>query len=126
MPASILKIQVGSPNWEKKAIRAVDQKKQFELVVQGPQAQAAGEAIKRSVRTPRGIRPMADPVVTPTVLLTAAVIVGVIAVVGLGVMAAVCLYGISKGYTVYARHIAKGPWPFDDQLIFKLVPPSAS
>ena len=109
-------IQVGSPNWERKAHKAIDEKKRVRLVVKGVVAQTAAEALRRN--------PGISMVTGAEVAITATIVIGIIAVVGLGVVAAVCLYGISKGYKVKARHRAKGPMPFDDELYINLVPPA--
>lgn len=115
MPVSTVTIQFGSANWEIKTKDAIDQKKHVKLVVKGIQAQTTAEALRRNSST--------SNITGAEVALAAAVIIGIIAVVGLGVVAAVCLYGINQGYKVVARHRVKGPMPFDDELEFDLQPP---
>lgn len=116
MPTSTITIRVGSSKWEEKAIAAINQKKRTKLVVKGSEGQTTAEALRRNPATSK-ITGAED------VALAAGIIVGIIAVVGLGVVAAVCLYGISQGYKVAARHRARGPMPFDDELEFDLRPP---
>lgn len=122
-------INVGSNNWMQKAMDAINAKQRFSLVVVGLEANTAGEAlrrrdfsVKREIKDPtiasyEGQRPR-DPVT-----LTVAIVVGVIAVVGLGTVASVCLYGMSLGYNIHAVHKIKGESILDDQLEFVLVPP---
>ena len=113
MPSTV-KIVVGAPNWTKKAMGAIDQHKRITLVVSGPQAYAAWEALLHSQNT-GGTATAVDPV-SGTVVLGVAIVVGVIAVVGLGVLAAVLMYAIHQGYCPTASHKTKGPLPFDDEL----------
>jgi hypothetical protein len=116
--SNTVSIVVGSTNWEQKAKKTIDGKKRFKLVVQGQQAHTGGEAIRRNTSGVSGIIGVDD------VALTAAIVVGVIAVVGMGVVAAVCLYGMGLGYKINATHEVNGPNPFDDKLIFDLQPPA--
>jgi hypothetical protein len=110
-----VRIGVGSTNWHDKAMKAINQKKRVLLAVTGPQAAAAAAAL-RTRENQQGAVP---------IVLAAAIIVGVIAVVGMGVLAAVCLFGMHKGYNVKARQEASGaPFPFNIKLIFELVPPA--
>jgi hypothetical protein len=111
------RIKVDSSNWVQRANGAIDHKERVALVVRGSQALTVAEGIRRFNGTNiSGVLP---------VVVSVAIIVGVIAVVGLGVLAAVCLYGINKGYSVKARHITHGPVPFDDELEITLEPPAS-
>ena len=114
--ASPVKIVVGAPNWVQSAMNAIDKKKSIKLVVNGPQAYTAWQALLRFRSGKGGAVTAVDPVVTPTVVITATIVVGVIAVVGLGVLATVLMYAISKGYCPIAKHKTSGPMPFDDEL----------
>jgi hypothetical protein len=117
--ATVTTITVGSNNWVNKANSAIDKGKRIKLKIVGMDAFTLGEALKRQITgTPKTLEPVT------TIAVTSAIVVGVIAVVGLGVMAAVCLYGISKGYTIVATHRTRGPNPFDDELTFDLKPPA--
>ncbi len=114
MPIST--IIVGSTNWIQRATKAIDQNSRVKLVVKGIEANTAAEALRRA-----GISGITG---AEEVVIVAAIVIGVIAVVGLGTVAAVCLYGISKGYTIKAKHKTHGPMPFDDELFFDLRPPT--
>lgn len=120
MPATVT-INVGSSNWVEKANRAINQKKRINLKLVGYDAFNLGEALRRFNRSTRAS--FVEP--TTAVVITSAIVIGVIAVVGLGVLATICLYGISRSYTIKATHKVKGPLPFDDQLTLDLVPPRA-
>ena len=98
-----------------KAIDAINQKKRVKLVVKGLEAQTTAEALRRN--------PATSNITGAEVVIAAGIFAGIIAVLGLGVVAAVCLYGISQGYKIKARHKTKGPMPFDDELVFDLQPP---
>ena len=117
--SSIVTIAVGSPNWIQKANKAIDQNRHIKIVVKGPEASTAATALSR------GIKATTQSAISEGVVITAVICITIIAVVGLGTVAAVCLYGISQGYKVKAKHAVHGPWPFDDELEFDLVPPAA-
>src|SRR5689334_11047765 len=122
-------IKIGSDHWMQKAMDAINAKKRFSLVLTGLEANTAGEAlrrrdvnlVKRKIKNPE----IATTEVTTKepVTLTVAIVVGVIAVVGLGTVASVCLYGMSLGYKINVEHEINGFLPFDDKLKFDLVPP---
>jgi hypothetical protein len=114
MPIST--ITVGSANWIQKANKAIDQNRRVKLVVKGPEAFTAAEALRRA-----GVSGITG---AEEVVIAATIVIGVIAVAGLGTVAAVCLYGMSKGYTIKAKHKTHGPLPFDDELFFDLRPPT--
>jgi hypothetical protein len=117
---------VGSANWNDKATRLIDRRKKLTLVIKGIEAGAAWEAIKNrssrewAQRSRTGALPR-EPV---TVAVTLAIVLGVFAVVGLGVVGAVCIYGIHKGYNVKAKHRVTGPMIWDHRLELVLVPPA--
>jgi hypothetical protein len=115
--ATTITITVGSPDWIQKASKAIDQKNRVTLVIKGPEALTTAEAIRR---TDAG----ASKIGGEEVAIAIAIVIGVIAVVGLGVVAAVCLYGMNKAYKVWARHRVNGPSPFDDELLIILTPPA--
>lgn len=117
--ASLVTVKIDSPNWVKKAQKAIDQKKRLKLVVVGPQALTVAEGLRRS-RPARQNRVVG----VDDIAIIAAVAITVIALAGLGTLAAVCLYGINKGYNIKARHVTHGPMPFDDELDLTLVPPA--
>lgn len=104
--------------WSYRAQELLSQKEPFVLKITGPQAALAGLALQRS-----DINATTSNLVAEGVVITAAIVVGVIAVVGLGVVATVCIIGMNQGYSVKARHKTKGPMPFDDELELELVPP---
>jgi len=108
-----VKIVVGSNDWINRAYRAINSKKKISLVLKGIEASTLWTAIQRTVNPHREV----------AVSITVAIIIGVIAVMGLGVLAAVCLHGINNGYNVKAKHKTRGPMPFDDELVFDLTPP---
>lgn len=118
MPSKVA-VTVGANDWMGKAMRAMDRGSTVVLKVKGFDAFTVGEALRRKTKAPpsHGVR---DP--GTAIAITAAIVIGVIAVVGMGTVAAVCLYGMSRGYNVKAKHRAKGPMPFDDELTFDLVP----
>ena len=107
MATAATAIEVGSANWVQRAHKGLELGKPLRLVVKGPEPAD-------------GVVPLALPAV---VVITAIVVVGVIAVIGMGTLAAVCLYGMHKGYRIKARHKVNGPFPFDDELSFELTPP---
>ena len=119
MATAATAIEVGSANWVQRAHKGLELGKPLRLVVKGPEALTTWEAIRRA-QPADGVVPLALPAV---VVITAIVVVGVIAVIGMGTLAAVCLYGMHKGYRIKARHKVNGPFPFDDELSFELTPP---
>jgi hypothetical protein len=114
-----------------KAMDAINDKKSFKLVVVGVEANTAGEALRRrgiksverEIKQPKGLDFEGTSTVREFITLTVAIVVGVIAVVGLGTVASVCLYGMSLGYNIKVNHKINGFLPFDDELEFILVPP---
>jgi hypothetical protein len=102
-----------NPDWVNRAYRAINSKKRVNLVLKGIDASNIWTAIQRTVNPHR----------EAAVAITAAIVIGVIAALGMGVLAAVCLYGMNRGYTVKAKHKVQGPLPFDDELTFELYPP---
>jgi hypothetical protein len=113
MAATTVKIIVGSNDWVNRAYRAINSKKRLNLVLKGLDASNIWTAIQRTVNPHREV----------AIAITATIVIGVIAALGMGVLAAVCLYGMNMGYTVKAKHKVKGPMPFDDELTFELYPP---
>lgn len=113
MAATTVKIIVGSNDWVNRAYRAINSKKRLNLVLKGLDASNIWIAIQRTVNPHREV----------AIAITATIVIGVIAALGMGVLAAVCLYGMNMGYTVKAKHKVKGPMPFDDELTFELYPP---
>jgi uncharacterized protein YhdP len=111
--SATVKIIVGSNDWVNRAYRAINSKKRVNLVLKGIDASTLWTAIQRTVNPHR----------EAAVAITAAIVIGVIAALGMGVLATVCIYGMSAGYTVKAKHKVKGPMPFDDELTFELYPP---
>jgi hypothetical protein len=110
-------IEVGSSQWEQKATSAVGDRQAFKLTVKGTEALLGAESIRR--RPGLG---SATFVTGAEVVLGVSLLVTLIAVGSLGVVAAVCLYAVSQGYSVKAKHKVKGPLPFDDELTFDLQP----
>lgn len=113
--------QLKTPKGNLKARKALDDGKRVTITVTGPEAFAVGSAIARNggpgVSTVTGVE----------VALAAVVIAGVVAALGLGVVAVVCLYGMHLGYTVRARHEVRSQGTvFDDRLVFILVPPAGT
>lgn len=112
------------PEGNLKARRAVDARKQVVIRIDGVKAFIGASGIERSA-----------PGATSTVVsggvaevaLTIAIVAGVVAVVGLSVVAVVCLYGMEKGYSVTSRHRTGATGSvFDDELEIILVPPAGS
>lgn len=118
---TVVTVRVGANNWVRTAHRAIDRKQRVKLVLTGPDALSLAEALRRS-RRPGGRNARIAGV--DDIAIVAAIAVTVIAVLGLGTLAAVCLYGINQGYNIRATHRTRGPMPFDDQLDLSLVPPA--
>ena len=108
-----VKIIVGSKDWMHRAYRAINSKKKISLVLKGIEASTIWTAIQRTVNPHREV----------AVAITATIVIGAIAALGMGVLAAICLHGMNMGYTIKAKHKVKGPMPFDDELTFDLKPP---
>lgn len=114
--------ELKTPKGNLKARKAIDSKKRLVVKVSGVEAFLAGTAITRAAG---GTASVVGGGVGE-VVLTVAIIAGVVAVVGLAVVAVVCLEGMNKGYRVTAKHrIRNKDTIFDDELEIILVPPGS-
>jgi uncharacterized protein (DUF736 family) len=120
-------IIVGSTNWDSKARKLIDKKSKFNLVVKGVEAGAAWDAIKNATSRGWATRKKGGP--TPrepvSVSLTIVICLTVIVAAGLAVVAAVCLYGMHKGYDIKVKHNVTGPMIWDHKLTIILIPPAS-
>lgn len=117
---TLVTVRVGSNNWIQNAHRAIERRRRLKLVLVGPEALGLAEALRRSRRAGRSPRIAG----ADDIAIVAAAAITIIALVGLGTLAAVCLYGINQGYKINAKHLTHGPMPFDDELDLTLVPPA--
>lgn len=115
-------ILYGSPNWDQRANNAVAQGIPFKIVVKGLDACTLGNLL--AGRKKDQVRALYQPdrarvagVDDAVVVITLAVIVGVIVVAGFAVMAMVMTAAINAGKCVNSTHKSHGFNPFDDELI---------
>jgi hypothetical protein len=134
----LTKEELNTAKGKLKAQKAIKDRRRVEITVEGLEAFLVASALGRSARanndadaTTAAVAPdttdrqTITPMLTGVeVALTVAIVVGVVAVVGLVVVAVVCLDGMDKGYTVKARHRTNGEGFLDDEIYFILIPPA--
>ena len=120
---SELTIAVGSPNWDRRAMEALEQGLRFKLVIRGAEAARLGNLLRNKKDKDvvaqfkafsKGVPyTEKEPV---TIAVTLIIVVGIIALASTAALAAVCIAAINKGMCVDATHKTNGPNPFSDEL----------
>ena len=112
-------IKVGSANWDSKARSLINKKKKFVLILAGIDAGVIWEALKNLTSRNWAQRKLGAKKLPKEPVIIALTIVMCLA---LGVVAAVCLFGMHKGYNVKVKHRVTGPMIWDHRLDITLVP----
>lgn len=114
------RVVVGTSKWNLKAEKLINRGKRLSLVVRGPEAGACWEVI-RKLPAPRW-SPKGNPKPREAVALSIAIVLAIVALAGMAVVGAVCIYGMHQGYRINARHRVRGPMIGDHELVFDLIP----
>lgn len=104
-----IRIKVGETDWEKKAIRAIDDGRCIKLIFSGVEVPALARMWNLQNKTSNVIG------VDDIGLLLLAAFSIVCVVIGF-----VLMYAISKGCNAKVKHRMGGPFPFDDKLEFDI------
>jgi hypothetical protein len=134
--AEDLQIDITDTDVVEQALQAIQQDLDFRIIVSGKSAGEMWNAIKRQIphataSTAQPVQPNTAPVISlaqpvqpgpafltgiEEVALGIGIIAGIVAVAGLATIVSIALVAISNGYNVVARHRARGPSPFDNEL----------
>lgn len=107
-PPQVLRIDLLSPDCVEHAIEAINQGRSFELTISGEPAARSWRIIKEAAEesaqntSPGQVRPMIA--VGDDILLSIAIIAGIVAALSLGALTTISLYAISQGYDVKVKH----------------------
>lgn len=113
------KITVGSAQWDAKARKLIEKKKPLILVVKGIEAGVIWEALRNLTSKAWATRKLGARSLPREPVVIALTIVMCFA---LGVIGAICLFGMHKGYRVKVKHRVTGPMIWDHALDVTLIP----
>lgn len=98
----------------------VDKKKPLTLVLKGIEAGVIWEFLRNSTSRAWANRKLGQKAMPREPIIIALTIV---LCLGLGVIAAICIYGMHQGYNIKMKHKVTGPFIWDHRLDVILVPP---